>query len=68
MMEDEMRFFDDDGTEINPDLVPKPSLCFSCKLDNDPNEETLCMINRMDTDDINEFECAAYEQKEPAEM
>ena len=33
-MEDhKLKYFDDDGTEINPDLVPKPDLCISCKKD-----------------------------------
>ena len=27
------KYFDDDGTEINPDLVPKPDLCISHKKD-----------------------------------
>ena len=24
-------YFDDDGKELNPDLIPKPNLCLSCK-------------------------------------
>ena len=28
-------FFRDDGTEINPSLIVKPSLCVSCKKDDD---------------------------------
>ena len=36
-MEDhEPKYFEDDGTEINPDLVPKPDLCISCKKDGQP--------------------------------
>jgi hypothetical protein len=53
-------FFNDDGTEINPDLVPKPGLCLSCKKDDDPNEEILCILNRADQQDEAEFECCAY--------
>ena len=26
-----MKFYDDDGTEINPDLIPKPDLCIPGK-------------------------------------
>jgi hypothetical protein len=26
----------DDGTEINPELVPKPSLCVLCRKDDNP--------------------------------
>lgn len=68
-MESEMGFFDDDGTEINPNLVPKPSLCFSCKLDNDPKEETLCTLNRMDVDDeFGDFFCGAYQKKDSVDF
>ena len=68
-MESEMKFYDDEGIEINPDFVPKPSLCFSCKLDNDPKEETLCTLNRMDQDDeFDEFYCGAYEEKETPDL
>ncbi|MDG6028114.1 MAG: hypothetical protein E3K40_15725 [Candidatus Brocadia sp.] len=55
-----MPFYDDDGTEINPDLVPKPSLCVSCKKDDDPGEEILCILTRADQQDQAEFQCFAY--------
>ena len=55
------RFYKDDGTEINPELVPKPSLCVTCKKDDDPNEEILCMLNRTDQQGETEFICYAYE-------
>ncbi len=43
------KYFDDDGTEINPDLIPKPDLCISCKKDGQPGEEeTLCNLTRAD--------------------
>ncbi len=57
-------FFDDDGNEINPDLVPKPSLCTSCIKDEDPSEEVLCILTRFDQQDEEEFECYAYIPKE----
>jgi hypothetical protein len=57
------RFFDDDGTELNPDLVPRPALCVSCVKDDDPNEEMLCTLNRLDQQDEPEFKCFAYEPK-----
>lgn len=56
-------FFNDDGTEINPDLVPKPGLCLSCKKDDDPNEEILCILNRADQQGNDEFKCFAYVSK-----
>ena len=40
--------YDDDGNEINTDLIAKPSLCVSCSKDEDPAEEVLCLLNRAD--------------------
>lgn len=33
MNEDISKFFHDDGTEVNPDLIPKQDLCSSCRKD-----------------------------------
>ncbi len=58
-------YFNDDGTEINPDLVPKPGLCLTCKKDNaGGKEEILCVLNRNDQKGARHFECGAYESKE----
>ena len=59
------KFYHDDGTEVNPDLIPKPDLCISCKKDGlNANEDILCTLNRMDQLDEPEFKCGAYEPKE----
>ena len=59
------KYFDDDGTEINPDLVPKPDLCVSCKKDErSGEEEILCNLTRADQQGEEEFHCEAYEPKE----
>ena len=55
-------FFNDDGTPVNPDLIPKPSLCATCKHDNDPEQETLCALNRIDQQSTADFKCEAYEK------
>jgi hypothetical protein len=64
-IDERCRFFDDDGTELNPDLIPKPALCISCAKDDacDPEEEILCNLNRLDQQDEPEFKCYAYEPK-----
>jgi hypothetical protein len=54
--------FDDDGYEINADLIKKPGLCMTCVHDNDPNEETLCNMTRYDQKDDKEFKCFAYKK------
>ena len=54
-------FYDDDGTEINPDLYSKPDLCLICKKQDDPKEEILCTLNRMDQRNDNDFKCYAFE-------
>jgi len=56
-------FFNDDGTPMNPDLVPKPALCVMCKHDGDPNQEIPCMLNRMDQQSEDDFKCDAYQPK-----
>lgn len=57
-------YFNDDGTEINADLVPKPGLCITCRKDNaGGKEETLCLLTRNDQKDDKDFECGAYEPK-----
>lgn len=58
-------FFNDDGTPINPSLVPKPSLCVTCRHDNDPVQETYCTLTRADQQGAEEFRCAAYKKKDP---
>ncbi len=54
-------YFDDDGNELNPDLIPMPSLCTVCRKKDDPHEEVLCNLNRLDQADEDEFICHAYE-------
>lgn len=60
-MDNRMKYFDDDGNELNPDLFPKPQLCLSCKKNDDPNEEILCNLTRLDQRNEPEFICFAYE-------
>ena len=52
-----MPFYNDDGTEINPDLIQKPSLCISCRNDNNPSQEILCTLTRADQQNKEEFKC-----------
>jgi hypothetical protein len=55
-------FFDDDGYEINTDLIKKPSLCLTCVNNDDPNEEILCTMTRFDQEHEPEFKCFAYKK------
>ena len=56
--------FDDDGIRINPELIPKPTLCMTCKNDDLGGEqEILCLLNRHDQKDEKEFNCGAYQPK-----
>ncbi|MBX2843628.1 MAG: UPF0158 family protein [Flammeovirgaceae bacterium] len=57
-----IRFFDDNGNEFNPDLYPLPHLCLSCKKRDQPVEEVLCNLTRMDQLEELEFKCHAYEK------
>lgn len=56
-------FFDDDGYEIDTDLMKKPSLCLICRKNDDPNEEMLCNMMRYDQKDEEDFLCAAFVKK-----
>ena len=58
------KYFDDQGTEINPDLIPKPSLCTNCKKDGLRDKEIICNLNRMGQQGEEDFHCEAYEQKD----
>jgi len=59
-----MGFYDDDGTEINQELLSKPSLCITCKKDDAGGmEEILCTLTRNDQKDELDFNCDAYEPK-----
>jgi hypothetical protein len=56
-------FFDDDGYEINTDLIKKPPLCITCINDDNPKEEMFCNMVRYDLKDENEFKCFAYKSR-----
>ena len=58
-----MKYYDDDGTEINPNFTLKPSLCLTCKNDDNPKEEILCNLTRLDQKDEEAFKCFAYKKK-----
>lgn len=64
MEEETDKYFDDDGNEMNPDLIIKPDLCISCKKNDLTGEdEILCNLTRSDQEGENEFICDAYEPK-----
>lgn len=54
-------YFDDEGLEVNPDLIPKPSLCTLCRKDSDPAEEMFCAFTRLDQEGEADFSCDAFE-------
>lgn len=56
-------FFDDDGFEINTELIKKPSICLICVNDDNPEEDMLCNMTRYDQKDDNEFKCNAFKKK-----
>jgi hypothetical protein len=60
MDDDRLQFFDDDGEEIDPDLVAKPGLCLSCAKEDDPREGPLCALIRLDQDGEEDFRCDGY--------
>jgi hypothetical protein len=65
-----MPYHDDDGNELFPDLIPKPSLCVACAKDDngDEMELILCNLNRLDQVDDREFQCFAFVTKKSGAM
>ncbi len=55
-------YFDDDGTPLNPDLGPTPSLCTVCRHRDDPKQEERCNLNRLDQAGEDKFQCEAFER------
>lgn len=57
-------FYDDDGNKIDPNSVSVPGLCLLCRSyeDADPEENLLCMMNRFDQKDNDEFICGAFDK------
>lgn len=60
-MIDGFTLWDDDGSRIDPNLVPKPALCSTCANDGDPEQEMLCTLTRLDQMDEEGFECGAFQ-------
>lgn len=55
-----MPYFNDEGTEFNPDLILKSSRCVTCEKNDNPKYEIPCNLTRADQDeDI--FICFDYE-------
>ena len=64
MTDDISGFYKDDGTRIDPEQVPKPVLCETCKRDGvSKEEEILCTLTRSDQEGEENFKCGAYEPK-----
>lgn len=60
MNEEICGYFRDDGTPVNPNLMPSQSLCATCRKNDDSRYEIPCNITRLDQEeDI--FICFAYE-------
>lgn len=59
-----MPYFNDDGTEFNPDLIPKSSQCVTCKKNDDPKYGISCNLTRADQDE-EIFICFDYKPDSP---
>jgi hypothetical protein len=57
-------FFEEkeDRNPLGEELIVKPALCLTCKKDNDPQEEELCILTRLDNNAGEEFVCGAYQK------
>ena len=55
-----MPYYDDDGNELDPASIPVPQMCLMCEKKDDPNEEILCNLNRLDQAGTTHFKCGAF--------
>ncbi len=57
-------FYNDNGTKIDPESVPVPNLCVICKshLADDWEENMLCLLNRNDQRNDDDFKCGMFEK------
>jgi hypothetical protein len=57
--------FNDDGTKVDIDSIPLPSLCVICRqhMTDDEEENILCLMNRNSQCDENEFQCGMFEKE-----
>ena len=55
-----MPYYDDDGNELDPTTIPMPRMCLMCEKKDDPNEEILCNLNRLDQVNEPDFKCGAF--------
>lgn len=58
-----LRYFNVDGTPLNPDLIPTTQLFLSCVKNEDENEELLCNLTHLDQADEKEFICYGFQNK-----
>ena len=58
--EDVTGYFRDDGSRIDPERITRPTLCGSCLLDGNPEEEILCTLTRADQEGEEDFLCGSY--------
>lgn len=54
-----MPYYDDDGNLLDPITIPMPRMCVACGNKDDPHEEVLCNLNRLDQRDEKAFKGGA---------
>ncbi len=55
-----MPYYDDDGNELDPSIITVPQMCLMCDKKDDPHEEILCNLTRLDQMDEPVFKCHAF--------
>jgi hypothetical protein len=60
-----MPYYNDDGTEFDPDLIPRPPICSICARADLPDEIelVLCNLTRADQQHEPQFICYAFEPR-----
>ena len=55
-----MPYYDDDGNELDLATLRMPAMCLICEKKDDPDEEILGNLNRLDQCDSKGFKCGAF--------
>ncbi len=55
-----MPYYDDNGNELDPTAISTPKMCLMCEKKDDPDEEILCNLTRLNQKDEPHFKCGAF--------
>jgi hypothetical protein len=55
-----MPYYDEAGNELDPSKMPVPKMCQLCEKKDDPEEDIICNLHRLEKRNDRQFSCSAY--------